>query len=122
MKPYLVKQLRGPDLACLDTTKPTAARQACRPTVARELTKMMESVVDKGTGTTAQIPGVKVAGKTGTAENAPGKPPYAWFVSFAPADVPKSPSPCSSRTAAARRRHGQRSRGADREERDGAPR
>ena len=89
MKPYLVKQLVGPDLAVIDTTKPTAIRQAISAEVAAELTTMMESVVDKGTGTTAQIPGVKVAGKTGTAENAPGKPPHAWFVSFAPAASPR---------------------------------
>lgn len=89
MKPYLVKQLVGPNLAVIDTTKPTPIRQAISAQVAAQLTQMMESVVDKGTGTTAQIPGVKVAGKTGTAENAEGKPPHAWFVSFAPADQPK---------------------------------
>jgi penicillin-binding protein A len=88
MKPYLVKQLVGPDLAVIDTTKPTPIRQAISSAVAAELTTMMESVVDKGTGTTVRIPGVEIAGKTGTAENAPGKPPHAWFVAFAPAAQP----------------------------------
>jgi len=41
-----------------------------------------------GTGKTAAIPGVQVAGKTGTADNAPGKAPHAWFIGFAPADNP----------------------------------
>jgi peptidoglycan glycosyltransferase len=50
---------------------------------------MMIEVVDQGTGATAQMPGVKVAGKTGTAQSAPDRPPYAWFVSFAPADDPE---------------------------------
>jgi peptidoglycan glycosyltransferase len=49
---------------------------------------MMVSVVENGTAKTAQIPGVEVAGKTGTAQSAPDRPPYAWFVSFAPADTP----------------------------------
>ncbi len=89
MKPYIVKQLVGPNLAIIDTTKPTVVRQAISAQVAAQLTQMMESVVDHGTGTTAQLPGVKVAGKTGTAENAVGKPPHAWFVSFAPATQPK---------------------------------
>jgi peptidoglycan glycosyltransferase len=50
---------------------------------------MMIEVVDNGTGRTAQIPGTKVAGKTGTAQRATNLPPFAWFVSFAPADDPK---------------------------------
>jgi len=47
------------------------------------------NVVENGTGTNGQIPGIKVAGKTGTAQSSPERPPYAWFVSFAPADDPK---------------------------------
>ena len=49
---------------------------------------MMLSVVENGTGRTAQIDGVQVAGKTGTAENA-GEPDHAWFIGFAPADDPQ---------------------------------
>jgi peptidoglycan glycosyltransferase len=50
---------------------------------------MMESVVTSGTGTAAAISGVKVAGKTGTAENGTGQPNTTWFISFAPADAPR---------------------------------
>ena len=50
---------------------------------------MMVATVDLGTASPAQIPGVKVAGKTGTAQSSGDRPPYAWFVSFAPADDPK---------------------------------
>ena len=89
MKPYLVKELVGPDLAVIDETKPVEVRRAVSSQVAAELTQMMENVVLHGTGTTAQIPGVRVAGKTGTAENAKGQPPHAWFVSFAPAVQPR---------------------------------
>lgn len=56
---------------------------------AQLLTRMMVAAVDGGTGTNARIPGVKVAGKTGTAQHAPGADPHVWFVGFAPANAPK---------------------------------
>jgi peptidoglycan glycosyltransferase len=42
-----------------------------------------------GTGTAAQIPGVTVAGKTGTAQTVTGASPHAWFIAFAPAQNPQ---------------------------------
>jgi peptidoglycan glycosyltransferase len=90
MRPYVVDEVRAPDLSVLDKTNPEAFRSnAVSASVARQLTQMMIEVVDHGTGQTAQIPGIKVAGKTGTAQSSPARPPYAWFVSFAPADNPK---------------------------------
>jgi peptidoglycan glycosyltransferase len=89
MKPYLVDEIRSSDLEVIDKTDPEAlTSNAVSAATARMLTEMMVAVVDNGTATTAQIPGVKVAGKTGTAQSAPNRPPYAWFVSFAPADNP----------------------------------
>jgi penicillin-binding protein A len=89
MKPYLVQTVRGSDLNVIDETQPEQLSQALAPEVADTLTRMMEGVVSSGSGTAAQIPGVAVAGKTGTAQHATGKAPHAWFVSFAPADNPK---------------------------------
>ena len=91
MRPYVVDEVQAPDLSVLDKTQPGGAPQqrGLAPRWPRDLTQMMVEVVDNGTGTTAQIPGVKVAGKTGTAQSAPDRPPYAWFVSFAPADDPQ---------------------------------
>ncbi|RKS80338.1 peptidoglycan glycosyltransferase [Motilibacter peucedani] len=89
MKPYLVDRVLGPDLTVLDRTTPEQLSEAVTPEVAGELTTMMEDVVTNGTGTNARIDGVRVAGKTGTAQVGGGKNPHAWFVSFAPADDPK---------------------------------
>ncbi len=89
MKPYLVDEVRKPDLSVLEKAHEEPFRTAISSSTARDLTQMMVEVVDGGTGQTAQIPGIKVAGKTGTAQSQADRPPYAWFVSFAPADDPK---------------------------------
>ena len=89
MKPYLVDEIRSHDLEVVDKTTPEPlTSNAVSAATARKLTDMMVAVVDNGTAVNAQIPGVKVAGKTGTAQSEANRPPYAWFVSFAPADNP----------------------------------
>jgi peptidoglycan glycosyltransferase len=91
MRPYLVAQTLGPDASVLSRTTPKVLRRAVSTKVAGEVTKMMELVVQSGTGTAAQIPGITVAGKTGTASHgtaAEHLAPHAWFVSFAPAQHP----------------------------------
>jgi penicillin-binding protein A len=88
MSPYLVAQTLSPELQVLENAEPTAYSQAMTPANAGTLLSMMVSVVEQGTGSNAKIAGVSVGGKTGTAQTAPGKPPHAWFVGVAPADVP----------------------------------
>ena len=91
MTPYLVAKLTGPDLKTISTTQPSVFATPINKTVATELTGMMEQVVAHGTGTKAQIPGVVVAGKTGTADHgttAQHLKPHSWFVAFAPAAAP----------------------------------
>jgi len=89
MAPYLVARTLAPDLSTLSTASSHEFSRATSPTVASQLTRMMQAVVASGTGTAAQIPGVSVAGKTGTAENQPGQPTHAWFIGFAPAQNPQ---------------------------------
>jgi len=89
MQPYLVNRIRSSDLDTVSAAEPTPFSTAVTPEVAAQLTSMMEGVVESGTGVNAQIPGVRVAGKTGTAQTAPGQAPDAWFTSFAPAEDPR---------------------------------
>ncbi len=89
MKPYVVQQVRSPDLDVLEEAEPEVLHQAMSAPAANQLTAMMVEVVDTGTGVPAQIPGVAVAGKTGTANTANDRSPYAWMVTFAPADNPQ---------------------------------
>ncbi len=89
MKPYLVQQVVGADLEILERHQPQQLSQATSPAVAAALTRMLVSTVDNGTGSTVRIPGVAVAGKTGTAQQGNGRPPHAWFTAFAPAEDPQ---------------------------------
>jgi peptidoglycan glycosyltransferase len=83
MKPYLVDQVRAPDLTVVDQTEPEEMGRPVSADVAAELQQMMVSVVEKGTGRKARIDGVTVGGKTGTAEVGDGVQPHTWFVGFA---------------------------------------
>lgn len=89
MRPYVVEEVRAPNLSVLDRTDPQSISKAISSSTADELTEMMVATVAAGTASPAQIPGMDVAGKTGTAQSTGDRPPYAWFVSFAPADDPQ---------------------------------
>ena len=89
MRPYLIDEVTSPELDVLDKTEPSELSVAMEPSTAAELTRMMVDTVQVGTATDAQIPGIEVAGKTGTAQSSADRPPYAWFVSFSPAIDPK---------------------------------
>jgi penicillin-binding protein A len=87
MRPLLVDEIRDYNNKIIEQIGPSRLAEVVSPQTAATLTDIMVDVVDKGTGTAAQIDGVKVAGKTGTAE-VEGQDPHAWFICFAPADDP----------------------------------
>ncbi|MBV8065907.1 MAG: penicillin-binding protein 2 [Actinobacteria bacterium] len=88
-RPYIVEKVLGHNGDVVARTHSSDLGRAVSPQTASELTQMMVSVVQGGTGTAAQIPGIQVAGKTGTAETGINNVYTAWFVSFAPADNPQ---------------------------------
>jgi penicillin-binding protein A len=88
MEPHLVKKVTRPGGGTVVKVKPRVWKNAMKPETAAELNVMMQAVVTGGTGTPAAIPGVKVAGKTGTAETGEKNVYDAWFIFFAPADDP----------------------------------
>ena len=86
-RPFIVRQVRYPSgrsstYGASELSEPLSADTAAK------IAKMMVAVVQYGTGTSARIPGMTVAGKTGTATN-PFGAPHSWFVCFAPADHPR---------------------------------
>ena len=89
MRPQLVERVLSPSGKTITHLRPRALGRPIKPQTAAELTQMMELAVSGGTGTAAQIPGIRVAGKTGTAEIGRGNIHTTWFAAFAPADAPK---------------------------------
>ncbi|MGW0535882.1 peptidoglycan D,D-transpeptidase FtsI family protein [Streptomyces sp. NPDC003032] len=96
MKPYLVEELKGPDLTTIEKAEPDDLNQAVSEETAKAVQDMMENTVENGTADKAKIDGVTVGGKTGTAQHGADvndERPYAWFVSYAktPGDDGESP-------------------------------
>jgi penicillin-binding protein A len=90
MRPYLVQRIVGPGGKTVSRTRPRKYARVMKPQVASELNAMMQAVVTGGTGPAGAIPGVPVAGKTGTAETGRGDIYTAWFIAFAPANHPQT--------------------------------
>jgi len=88
-QPHVVDRIEDSTGRVIRQINPAVWRTAMTPATAVTLKQYMIQVVQRGTGTAAQIPGIQVAGKTGTAENAPNEPPHAWFIAFAPAENPQ---------------------------------
>jgi peptidoglycan glycosyltransferase len=90
MTPHILGHVTNSQNQVVSTYQPTKWLQATSPATASQLTQLMISVVNSpnGTGTAAAVPGVQVAGKTGTAQTGTGKI-HAWFVAFAPANNPQ---------------------------------
>ncbi|MEU7026548.1 penicillin-binding transpeptidase domain-containing protein [Streptomyces sp. NPDC046275] len=87
MKPYMIDKLVAPNLDVLEQNEPEELSRPVSPETAQKLQQMMENVVTNGTGGKAdlEMDGVKVGGKTGTAQHGEknAKRPYAWFISYA---------------------------------------
>jgi peptidoglycan glycosyltransferase len=96
MKPRIWKRVIDPEGRVVEEMDPSTYSDPISEETAAALTTAMEGVVREGTGTNADIPGIAVAGKTGTAET-PGNKAcgggadenQAWFIGFAPADDPQ---------------------------------
>ena len=89
MEPKLVERIVAPDGNVIQGFDPEEWKTAIKPSTAAAVTAMMVRVVEGGTGTAAQIPGVSVAGKTGTAETGVSGHNHTWFIAFAPANDPQ---------------------------------
>ena len=90
MVPHMTAKVVNSDGVTVKTINPSVYNQVMKPSTAQALTQMMTKVVEEGTGTAAQLNGVSVAGKTGTAEIGTQGSGLTepWFIGFAPVDHP----------------------------------
>jgi peptidoglycan glycosyltransferase len=90
MVPHLTSRIVDSEGQTTLRVAPRVQSKVMKSSTAAAVTSMMEGVVNEGTGTSAQIPGVQVAGKTGTAETQIGTAiNNVWFIAFAPAQNPR---------------------------------
>ncbi|HTU84062.1 MAG TPA: penicillin-binding transpeptidase domain-containing protein [Solirubrobacteraceae bacterium] len=92
MKPHMISRVVNPDGVTVSTVNSSVESQVMKPSTAQAVTRMMEKVVEEGTGITVQIPGITIAGKTGTPQIPTATEPNRTqpaFVAFAPAQHPK---------------------------------
>lgn len=89
MKPNLVEAITRANLSPIESFQASSIGQAISPQTAATMTAMMVNGVNNGAASNARIPGVQVAGKTGTAQNGKNDPYTLWFTGFAPADAPR---------------------------------
>jgi penicillin-binding protein A len=90
MAPHLTARVVDPTGRTVQTIKPSVYSRVMKPSVAGQITQMMRNVVEEGTGTPAQLGGISVAGKTGTASIGPANSNLTqpWFIGFAPVENP----------------------------------
>ncbi|WP_295788815.1 penicillin-binding protein 2 [uncultured Microbacterium sp.] len=88
MNPRMVDRVIGTDLSVTDQGADSEFGRALEPDIAAQMVSMMTANVQDGAASNATIEGVRVAGKTGTAEN-DSRPYTLWFTGFAPADDPR---------------------------------
>jgi peptidoglycan glycosyltransferase len=88
MTPHVMAEVRDPDGNVVERYDPKPWLSPVPPDVARTTRDMMVGVVNAGSGSAARIPGVTVAGKTGTAQTGLGTS-QVWFIAFAPAEAPQ---------------------------------
>jgi peptidoglycan glycosyltransferase len=91
MAPHFATRAVNQDGQTVETVKPHVYNQVMKPSTAQELTQMMTNVVEEGTGQSANLQGVHVAGKTGTATvgTVGANIDDAWFIGFGPVESPK---------------------------------